>query len=53
MPTLWCSTRMSVDDLGRLLVHLISHLLRDHSSRAERAGVEGDQRRFTCLEQSY
>jgi predicted metal-dependent peptidase len=32
---------MSVDDLGRLLVHLISHLLRDHSSRAARAGAEG------------
>ena len=31
---------MVVDDLGRLLVHLVSHLLRDHASRAERAGVD-------------
>jgi predicted metal-dependent peptidase len=30
---------MTVDDLGRLLVHLITHLLRDHATRAERAGV--------------
>jgi predicted metal-dependent peptidase len=30
---------MPVDDLGRLLVHLVSHLLRDHASRADRAGV--------------
>jgi len=36
---------MSVNDLGRLLVHLVSHLLRDHATRAERAGIdaaEGD-----------
>ncbi len=32
---------MAVDDLGRLLVHLVSHMLRDHSARAERAGVGG------------
>jgi predicted metal-dependent peptidase len=32
---------MMVDDLGRLLVHLVSHLLRDHATRAERAGVDG------------
>jgi predicted metal-dependent peptidase len=32
---------MAVDDLGRLLVHLVSHALRDHAARAERAGVEG------------
>ena len=31
---------MAVDDLGRLLVHLVSHLLRDHGSRASRAGVD-------------
>jgi predicted metal-dependent peptidase len=31
---------MAVDDFGRLLVHLVSHLLRDHATRAERAGVE-------------
>ncbi len=30
---------MAVDDLGRLLVHLVSHGLRDHAARAERAGV--------------
>ena len=30
---------MKVDDFGRLLVHLVSHLLRDHATRAERAGV--------------
>ncbi len=33
--------RMAVDDFGRLLVHLVSHLLRDHATRAERAGVAG------------
>jgi len=32
---------MPVDDFGRLLVHLVSHLLRDHATRAERAGVDG------------
>jgi predicted metal-dependent peptidase len=31
---------MAVEDLGRLLVHLVSHLLRDHGSRAGRAGVD-------------
>jgi predicted metal-dependent peptidase len=31
---------VAVDDLGRLLVHLVSHLLRDHGSRAGRAGVD-------------
>jgi predicted metal-dependent peptidase len=31
---------MAVEDLGRLLVHLVSHLLRDHGSRARRAGVD-------------
>jgi predicted metal-dependent peptidase len=30
---------MAVDDVGRLLVHLVSHLLRDHAARAERTGV--------------
>jgi predicted metal-dependent peptidase len=34
---------MAVDDLGRLLVHLVSHLLRDHATRAERAGVGTDE----------
>jgi predicted metal-dependent peptidase len=32
---------IAVDDLGRLLVHLVSHVLRDHGARAERAGVGG------------
>jgi predicted metal-dependent peptidase len=32
---------MAVDDLGRLLAHLVSHVLRDHGARAERAGVGG------------
>ena len=39
--------RMAVDELGRLLVHLVSHVLRDHATRAGRAGVgdsEGDPR---------
>ena len=30
---------MAVDDLGRLLVHLVSHALRAHADRARRAGV--------------
>jgi predicted metal-dependent peptidase len=33
---------LAVDELGRLLVHLVSHLLRDHAARAGRAGV-GDE----------
>ena len=34
---------MAVDELGRLLVHLVSHLLRDHAARADRTGVgDGD-----------
>lgn len=33
---------MAVDELGRLLVHLVSHLLRDHADRAGRAGVGDD-----------
>jgi predicted metal-dependent peptidase len=32
---------MAVADVGRLLVHLVSHLLRDHATRAERAGADG------------
>lgn len=32
---------MAFDDLGRLLIHLVSHVLRDHATRAERAGVGG------------
>lgn len=30
---------MTVDDFGRLLAHLVSHVLRDHGTRAGRAGV--------------
>jgi hypothetical protein len=33
---------LAADELGRVLVHLVSHLLRDHSSRAGRAGVGSD-----------
>jgi predicted metal-dependent peptidase len=31
--------RLAVDELGRLLVHLAGHLLRDHAGRAGRAGI--------------
>jgi predicted metal-dependent peptidase len=34
---------LAVDDLGRLLVHLVSHALRAHADRAERAGVAGTE----------
>ena len=30
---------MEVPELGRLVVHLLAHLLRDHAARARRAGV--------------
>lgn len=33
---------MSAPELGRLIVHLVSHVLREHGSRALRAGVPGD-----------
>lgn len=36
---------LSVEQLGRLLVHLSSHLIRDHGGRAERLGVEPDNAR--------
>jgi predicted metal-dependent peptidase len=32
--------RLTVDDLGKLLIHLTGHLLRDHAERASKAGVE-------------
>jgi predicted metal-dependent peptidase len=33
---------LGADELGKLLVHLVSHLLRDHATRAGAAGVHGD-----------
>jgi len=33
---------LATDELGRILVHLVSHVLRDHGSRAIRTGV-GDE----------
>jgi predicted metal-dependent peptidase len=33
----------AVDDLGRLLVHLVSHALRSHADRADRADVAGTE----------
>jgi len=32
--------RMAADDFGRLLAHLVSHVLRDHAARADRVGVQ-------------
>jgi predicted metal-dependent peptidase len=32
--------RLDVDDLGRLLLHLAGHVIRDHATRAGRAGGE-------------
>jgi hypothetical protein len=37
--------RLSVEQLGRLLVHLSGHLIRDHAGRAERLGVAEDNAR--------
>jgi predicted metal-dependent peptidase len=34
--------RLNPEQLGRLLVHLCTHLLRDHAGRADRLGVAGD-----------
>lgn len=31
--------RLSVEELGRLLLHLVGHLLREHAERADAAGV--------------
>ena len=33
---------LSVEELGRLVLHLAGHLLRDHADRAERLGVATD-----------
>lgn len=35
----------SVDELGRLIIHLTGHLLRDHASRARSLGVEAEDQR--------
>jgi predicted metal-dependent peptidase len=37
--------RLSVEDLGKLLVHLSGHLLRDHAERAGEANVEESESR--------
>jgi len=34
--------RLSVEQLGRLFVHLSGHVIRDHAGRAERLGVNDD-----------
>jgi predicted metal-dependent peptidase len=36
---------LSVPELGRLLIHLCAHLIRDHAARAGRLGVQDDNRR--------
>lgn len=36
--------RLGVDELGRLLVHLTGHVLRDHAARADAFGVDDDGR---------
>ncbi len=36
---------LSVEQLGRLLVHLSGHLIRDHAGRAERLGVAAQEAR--------
>ena len=37
--------RLSIDELGRLLVHHVGHLLRAHANRAGALGVEEDEAR--------
>ena len=37
--------RLDVDELGRLLIHLTGHLLREHADRAGTAGIEEDNAR--------
>jgi predicted metal-dependent peptidase len=41
---------LSVEQLGRMLVHLTGHLVRDHAGRAERLGVaaDGARARWNC-----
>jgi predicted metal-dependent peptidase len=36
---------MEVEQLGRLIVHLTGHLIRDHAGRARRLGVQAENRR--------
>jgi predicted metal-dependent peptidase len=36
--------QLTADQLGRLLIHLAAHLVRDHAGRAERAGVTTQER---------
>ena len=36
---------LTAEQLGRLLVHLTGHLIRDHATRAEQAGVPADRAR--------
>jgi predicted metal-dependent peptidase len=36
---------LSVPELGRLLIHLCAHLIRDHATRARTRGVQDDNRR--------
>jgi len=37
--------RLEVEQLGRLLLHLTGHLLRDHAGRAQRVGVSAENAR--------
>jgi predicted metal-dependent peptidase len=37
--------QLSVEQLGRLLIHLAGHMIRDHAGRAERLGVADDNAR--------
>jgi predicted metal-dependent peptidase len=34
-----------VEELGRLIIHLTGHLIRDHAGRAQRLGVQADNQR--------
>jgi predicted metal-dependent peptidase len=36
---------MEVEQLGRLIIHLTGHLIRDHGGRAQRLGVQADNQR--------
>jgi predicted metal-dependent peptidase len=36
---------LPVEQLGRLMIHLAAHVIRDHASRAQRIGVAEDNRR--------
>jgi len=39
------AARMEVEQLGRLIVHLTGHLVRDHAGRAQGLGVQADEQR--------